>query len=305
MARTKKPTTKKKKSPRGGTKMGSKARKKASLTSKKVPKARAKSIKQRVKVRPGFIVVDTSTASGGVTYVREYDDPTPINNGQGLRTKLHTTKTVDNVDAVAALDALKKKADYACKKHCARTAFGWFADEVSLRALRREIAELRIEAQALNVAAAARGSERRVHIGIVAGELDVANVDTAREIARTIREVLVNVYNALRTGHVKKVVDKDGETVYKDELHAPLLKCKNLDRIAVGRAGDAVAIALERIPEAKKEVLERLKEGEEPAEIGADLDLGAIENAITWFEDDEIGAGSGATSDPVSEALKL
>jgi hypothetical protein len=287
--------------------MGSKPRKKPVQRAGKParPKVPNTEIGKRIKVRPGYLVVDTSTATGGVTYDREYGDEIKINNGQGVQAKLHTIKTVDHVEAVAALDALKKKVDYACRKHCARTAFGWFADEVSLRALRNEVAELQAEAVTLNTAAAAVGSQRRAHVGIVAGKLEVASAEAAREIARTIREVLSSVLGALRSGKVKKRTDKDGKVIDRDELHAPLLKCKNLDRLAVGLAGEAVKMALDRIPEAKKEVLEGLKRGEDPASIGAELDLGAIENAITWFEEDEIGAGTGASSSPVDEALRI
>lgn len=286
--------------------MGSKPRKKPGHAPKAArPKVPKTEISKRIKVRPGYLVVDTSTATGGVTYDREYGDQVKINNGQGIQAKLQTIKTVDHVEAVAALDALKKKVDYACRKHCARTAFGWFADEVSLRALRKEVEELQAEAVTLNAAAAAVGSERRAHVGVVAGKLEIASAEAAREIARTIREVLGGVLAALRAGLVKKRTDKDGKVIQKDELHAPLLKCKNLDRLAVGLAGEAVKMALDRIPEAKKEVLERLKKGDDPATIGAELDLGAIENAITWFEEDEIGAGTGASSSPVDEALQL
>jgi hypothetical protein len=273
--------------------------------SKRLAKVPNTAIEKRIQVRPGYLVIDTSTATGGVTYDREYDDdPTKINNGQGIQVQLRTVKTVDHVEAVAALDALKKKVDYACRKYCARTAFGWFADEVSLRALRKEIDELRAEAVNLNAAAAAVGSERRARVGIVAGKLELASADAAREIAYTIRETLAGVLAALRAGKVKRRV-KDGEVVAKDELHAPLLKCKNLDRLAVGLAGEAVKMALDSIAPAKKELLDRMKQGEDPAAVGAELDLGAIENAITWFEEDEIGAGTGATSNPVDEALQL
>jgi len=298
--------------------MGSKPRKKpvkrtatksastsSTVKSPKRPKVPTSSIQDRIKVRPGYLVIDTSTATGGVSYDRQYGEATKINNGQGLQATLQTVKTVDHVEAVAALDALKKKVDYACRRYCARTAFGWFADEISLRGLRKEIDELRAEAVTLNAAAAAVGSERRAHVGIVAGKLELASPDAAREIARTIREVLGGVLDALRSGHIKKVADSDGKVTQKDELHAPLLKCRNLDRLAVGLAGESVKLALARIPEAKKELLEAIKDGRDPEEVGAELDLGAIENAITWFEDDEIGGSNDDSERAVDEALQL
>jgi hypothetical protein len=258
-----------------------------------------------IKIQPGYLVVSTSKVTGGISYDREYGEELRINENQGVQISLHTVKTVDHVEIAAALDALKKKADYAFKKHCAHSAFNWwYADDVSLKALEKEIAELQREERVLNAAAKAVGSARRAHIGIIAGKIDVATPLVAAEIARTICDVLSDVIAAFRTGQVKRVLDDDGKVIQQNALHAPLLRCKNLDRLAVGTAGEAVKIALQHVPHVRAEIIEAIeKDGMEPAEAGARVDLEPFENAITWFEEGSIGTDL-VSPDEVAAALQ-
>jgi hypothetical protein len=253
-----------------------------------------------IKIRPGFIVRDCSTATGGVHYQRIKSEPKTINRGMGVRQEIRTTKTVDHAEAVKAIDALVKRADYACRTLCANTAFGWFADDIALRQLYKRFDELEAEAKVLNAAAAKVGSERQAHISIIAGKLELASPYTAREIARTVRNVLTDVFQALRTGQVKKK-KKGKKILVRDELHAPLLRAKNLDKLAMGPAGDAIKFALDRIPIAKKEILEQLRNGASPEDAGASVDLTVIENAIIWFEE----SLEESSYDPIRAALAI
>lgn len=260
---------------------------------------RKKAADRGFQVTPGWIVVNCSTAKGGIHYERTPLGEHKINAGKGLQSDHRTKKTVDHLEAVALVDAAVKRADYACKVHGANTALGWFVDDISLAALKADIALITAEATQANQVARAVGSKREAYINIVPLKLDLATESAAREIARTIREVLGGIITALRSGQVKK--SKDGKI--EDKLHAPLLRCKNLDRLAVGLAGEAVKIALQRIPEAKKEITEAIKNGDDPATVGAGLDLEAIENAISWFAENALGDGTN-TSAAIDDALR-
>lgn len=251
------------------------------------------------KVTPGYIVVNCSTAKGGIHYKRTPISEHKINAGKGLQSDHRTKKTVDHLEAVALVDGAVKKADYACRVHGANTVLGWYVDDISLAALKADIALIEVEAAQANQVARACGSKREAYISIVPLKIDAASEEAAREIARTIREVLGDVITALRSGHVKK--SKDGKI--EDKLHAPLLRCKNLDRLAVGLAGESVKIALQRIPEAKKEITEAVKNGDDPATVGAALDLEAIENAISWFAENALGDGTN-TNAAIDDALR-
>lgn len=251
-----------------------------------------------IQLKAGYVIVDVSSATGGVTYERELVSERTINAGQGQETNLSTKKTVDNLEAVSALDALVKQADYILRKHCARTIFGYFADAQKLEVIKAEIAELQAKADAVNYAARKVGCARRAYIGIVPAKLDIATPETAREIARTVRTVLGEVLAALRSGQVRK------KNNTRDELHGPLLRCKNLDMLAVGPAREMIRVALDQIPEAKKEIVELLESGASPEVAGREVNLGAIDNAISWFDEETFG-GSEIASDAVSRALAV
>lgn len=253
-------------------------------------------------LRPGYIVIDVSTARGGVTYRRTPIGEWAVNQGNGLQAEHKTQKTVDHCEAVAAIDAIVKRADYILKRNCAHTTFGWFCDEVTLQKVREEIRELQAEAAELNESARRAGSTRQATIGIVPAKIEIGE-DAVREVARTIREVLTEIRNALREGSIG--VSANAEHKAENKLHAPLHRALNLDRLAVGIAGDAVRHALNRIPVAKREIRDRIRHGDSPEMAGAAVDLGAIETAIAWFEEGGIDGMMGGLekSDPVQRAL--
>mgnify|MGYP001573285335 FL=1 len=233
-------------------------------------------------VRPGYVVVDTSTATGGITYVRRGIDKRAINHGAGIKTRHETVKEIDHVEAVAAVDAVVKAADYACRCLCTRTTFGYFVEATKLGELQEAFHGLRAEAERVNANAVRAGSQRRVHVGLVLARLEIGG-DAAIEIAHTIRSVLTEVHGALRRGAVKNAKG------LRNELHAPLLRCRNLERLTVGIAGEAVRLALRQIPVARGEILERLKAGDDAETAGAKADLGYIEAAVAWFEESQLG----------------
>lgn len=258
--------------------------------------------------RPGWMIVDCSSANGGIRYDRELLGEEPINRRRGLQVDHKTRKTVDNVEFCAAVDAVVKKVDYVLRKHCARTDMGWFADDVALGKVKAEVAEIDREAHELNTVGAKKAkSARRAKIRVVPLKLDLAKPEAVQEIAGTIRDVLSELRDALRAGDLAS-------------LHKLRIRSKNLDRLATGFQSDAIRFALERVPLAAAEIREAVKnatrgaknDGEDKdtiAEVGeaaakragAKVDIESIEAAIAHFEESPL-AGAEIDDGDVDEA---
>jgi hypothetical protein len=256
--------------------------------------------------RPGWMIVDCSSASGGIRYDRELVSEETINRGRGVQAEHHTRKTVDHVEYCAAVDAVVKKVDYVLRKYCARTEMGWFADDRILHKVKAEIVEIEKEAHELNTVAAPKAkSERRAKIRVVPLKLDLAKPEAVREIAGTIRSVLTELRDALRSGDIAS-------------LHKLRIRSKNLEKLAVGFQSDAIRFALERVPGAATEIREAIRNatraaqnsGESKSAIaeatetaakraGSRVDIESIEAAIVHFEDSVL---TGSVADIDDEA---
>jgi hypothetical protein len=242
--------------------------------------------------RPGWIIVDCSKASGGIHYDREpIGREKAINKGNGVQLDHKTRKTVDHVEVCAAVDACVKKVDYSLRKHCVRTDMGWFADDMALQRVKKEVNEIAEEADDLNTRAEKAKSKRRAKIRISPLRLDATQPETVAEIADTIRGVLGEIRDALRGGDIAS-------------LHKLKIRSMNLERLATGFQSDAIRFALDRVPTAANEIRDLVKvstrgvktnpkatdESVEKAinearkRAGAQLDLSIIEAAITHFE---------------------
>lgn len=250
--------------------------------------------------RPGWMIVDCSSASGGIRYDRELLKEKSINKGNGMQADHKTRKTVDHVEFCAAIDAVVKKVDYVLRKNCARTAMGWFADDHALQKVKAEVAEIQREAEELNTNAAKKAkSARRAKIRVVPLKLDLAKPEAIQEIAATIRDVLTELRDALRAGDVAS-------------LHKLRIRSKNLEQLAVGFQSDAIKFALERVPGAANEIRDAIKNAKRATQndggnkeaieeavnaaakkAGAKVDVDAIEAAIAHFMDSPL-AGSNA-----------
>jgi hypothetical protein len=242
--------------------------------------------------RPGWLLVDTSSASGGIRYDRELVKEKSINKGNGLQADHKTRKTVDHVEYCAAADAVVKKVDYVLRKHCTRTEMGWFADDQALAKVKGEIALLEAEAHDLNTNGAKKAkSARRAKIRVVPLRLDLDRREAVAEIVHTIRSVLTELRDALRAGDLAS-------------LHKLKIRSKNLDKLAVGFQSDAIRFALARVPVAANEIRDSIKTvvratrngggskedideatATAAAKAGAKVDLEAIEAALAHFQD--------------------
>jgi hypothetical protein len=220
-----------------------------------------------IKIRPGWIIRDLSTAGGGVTHGARVLRHRRLDDG-AIRTESRTSRTVDNVAICAALDGLVKRVDYALRKHCARATVGWFADDAALAHVQAEVAQLQDEARELNARAATAGSERRATIEVWPLRVDLTVTPEApRRIASAIRESLVEIRDAFREGRLS-------------DLHKLQIRTRNMDRLVTGFPSDAIRFALARVPEAVREVQAAVKRGRNERRCGRKVDLGTIEAAL-------------------------
>lgn len=231
--------------------------------------------------RPGFIIVKTTAARGGVQYDRQTVNITQHRDGSEEK-RLMTDIRRDNAKVIKDSDALVKKCDYAYKKFCTNTVFGWYADQAALSGLEEEFVKLREEADKINRVAKEVGSARRVHVGYVAAKL-VLDEYAAREIATTIVAALGRFIEALRAGDVRDV-KVDGRVVKRDQVRAAEIASGNLAKLAHGIPAQILQMAIDAVRPAKAEVIRLIDQGLTPEAAGKQVDLGAIENALFYFE---------------------
>lgn len=222
-------------------------------------------------VRPGYIVVDTSSCKGGVTYHRDRTEEREWREN-GVEREIHSTKQIDDKAVVKEGNQLVSAARYILRKHCAQTAVGWFCEDSALPALRTEVEEFEAAADAFNARARQTDSACRVTIGIVPIRLELDNHAAAEAIARTIRETLHQLKSVLRAGAL-------------DKLPPVLLRAKNLDQLAVGMQRDSIVFALDCVKAARKELREARKDGRDLEAAGRALDLAFVDAAIGVFTD--------------------
>jgi len=227
--------------------------------------------------RPGWILRDRAEAKGGVYYYRELIDEQL--DGDRLVSDHKTRKTVDNVTFVAEADALVKKVHYVLRKHCTRTELGWFADDACWAKVKAEVAILQDEAVDINRRAKAARSERQVTVNVVPLRLDLVQPEVVREIATTIRGIMVELLTTLRSGDITPI-------------HKLKIRSRNLEQLAVGIQADVIRFALDRAWQAASEIKQAMDAAPASAtqrrfklaqEVGRSLDLEMIEAAIEHF----------------------
>jgi hypothetical protein len=238
-----------------------------------------------VRIAPGYVVVNVSTAAGGVSYNRIVLAENP--EGEAIVTDYQTRKTVDHVELVKAIDHTVKDVDHALRILCVRTPFGHFVSMDKVETVRLKVAEIAARVHELNDAAEAAGSAHRGRVGVVTALLDIANPDNLRECHRVIRETLMEIHAALRRGDVRDEKNEDGDITRRHQLRPILIRARNLEQMALGLHGTTIKSALERAKTAKTEILAQIDAGVTPEDAGAAVALGEIETAIAWFEDED------------------
>jgi hypothetical protein len=238
----------------------------------------------RIQLRPGYIVVDCSKATGGVQYQQTehlIEKDGNVGGAEEIAT-WSTRRIVDHKQVVSDIDALVKRVDYLLRVHCSRAGWGWFADKDAAAKVRHGMDLLQEQADTLNRDARRLGSARRVHLSVVFAAIDVANESIAQEVYRTVLDNLQAIHDALRAGMAGSELDK------------LMLRAKNMGNVAVGITGTALTDALSRVPEWRAELRAAVKgtkdaNGLEPAKAGAKLNLDPLEAAIQLFSPFNLG----------------
>jgi len=253
-------------------------------------------------LKPGcFLIHDCSHVAGGISYSRERSNPQcpaclaelpagaaedgqacPHCGSAALQTTITTEKQVDHKIFVRDGNNLKQSAlKCVLRNHCASTQFGWVADPAALPALTEAYERLDRQARAFNQSAALAGSAVRVSIGFVPFEISADNSAAAEYIARTVREVCRDLFDALRAGQ-------------RGDLANLFRRAKNLDQLSTGAGQLAIVDALECARDARTKLNQTAREhktaapeaqARELAAMGAALDLDAIEVCIDSFTD--------------------
>lgn len=232
-----------------------------------------------IRLRPGFVALDCSRATGGVTYEQtRHAVITEATRANGTEVvSWSTRRTVDHKQVVADMDALVKRVDYLLRVNCSRAGWGWFADADAAAKVRHGMDLLQDQAEELNATARRLGSARRVHLSLILVPLDVTNSDVAQEIYRSVLATLQGIHECLRAGMVGSELDKH------------LLRARNMGNVAVGITSAALTDALGRVPEWRNEVRTAVKGGVDAALAGQTLQLDALDAAIQLFSPFTLG----------------
>ena len=226
---------------------------------------------RKIDLKSGFILLDVSSATGGVTYQREVLDERRTPDGEGTIKTWKTQKIVDHDDLVRKVDACAKRADYILRKHCSRFGRFWFADETQKQLVMADMDELRNQARLANTEASIGGCARRCYVSIVPTEINLAHEDAAREVAHTIQTTLGDMLNVIKSGDIGR------------PFEAVMLRMRNLEKLAVGICAESIVFAREESKEAKKIIREKLKLGQTPESAARAVDTSMIEAAIDLF----------------------
>lgn len=241
-------------------------------------------MKQKIQVRPGYVILSTCSATGGVRYARTHGDEQPIGE-DGIEQEIRSVKTIDHKEAVDRCNKIASAANHAVRKRTANSAFGYFATEQALKVLGEDLSQLSVEAEIANDFARSVGSARRVHVGIVPVEIDVANEDVAREVHRTVRVALTEIRDHLVAGEAH-------------ELKLALDRAVRIDTLVTGLASEAIRMALTSAKEARSELAKANKLREEGDAQAENVEVtrerviqnfsGAVDTALDWCSDERI-----------------
>ncbi len=218
-----------------------------------------------LKLQSGYIIIDTSTAVGGITYTRKQIKQRK--QGKGQVVTIHSVKRVDHKQLVRSSDAIVQAARYALRCRATNTQLGWFARGEQLDGIRHAFADLRIQATTINIRAERIGSKRRVRIGFVPLKLDISLPEALEEMQRTVTDLLTALLTTLRAGDVKG-------------LPKLFLRTKNLDQLVARSHRDMIVFAIENARVARGELNKAKAGGRSLKLAGRHLNLADIEDCL-------------------------
>ncbi len=228
-----------------------------------VPPEIAKAAKKfkALEIKPGFIVLTEFSKKGGVRFERE-EIRQEAYKKVGEEREWKSVKRVDNVEVFNGSRSLVSSAYYAMDRGAAITPLGYYVAEAELPALLDKVREVQAEVAKFNADAAAAKSERRVTVEVYPLEVKLDNAAVVGRIARSVRERLAALLDALREGN-----RQDFETAWEN--------CRNLEHLATGMQRSSIEFGLEAAKAAKALLLEELREqaekaGKKPKDLSAD-----------------------------------
>lgn len=225
-----------------------------------------------VKIKPGFVILDTTSVRGGVHRRRKEVESHSINGGDGLDETHEIRKIVDNVSAVEAAEDIGKAVDYWIRKNTIRTVMGPFCTPENLETLKEGMARFKAQESIVNANSAAVGSACRVYVGCVPVAIDVVSPEAVLEVSRSVCIVLEELSGAIKAGDIGSRFDGIWQ------------KTRGLANLAVGIQSDSIVWALDELKAARKEVKRRIKEmSQDPATAGSDIELPMTGSAIASF----------------------
>lgn len=238
----------------------------------------------RTQIAPGYIVINASSASGGITYERE--EVTEEAHRRGRVVSLRHTKRIDNEHSVRAIDAAVKDVDHILRTACVRLInVGHFATVDVLAAVEDRVAVLAQKVNRLNAEAIQRKSAHRGMIHIVTAMLDLTREGNRQIVYQTARDTIGELRSSLRIGDVVDDRDETGAIARRHQLRSILLRAKNLDALFVGPLQASVRNALDRVKTARVDLLKRITNGESPVDAGAAIDLTALDTVMARFDE--------------------
>lgn len=227
-----------------------------------------------VELAARWLVVNATSAGGGVSYVRQVTD-TDV-EGFGTKVTSMVVKKVDHEAIVKEMATLRNKIDYTFRKHATLVSFGFVGTDEQLAALKADIGPLKEEAVALNDRARMAGSRHRIHVAMMTARLASGDSATAaKAIAETICSHIADYKDAILSLDLSLV-------------KAIQLRARNLDKLAVGIPGSILAGAVDNVRVAVKTIREGLKAGDDPDVIRSRVDLTPCDVALSWFSVDNV-----------------
>lgn len=227
----------------------------------------------------GFFYVVEFSAKGGVAYRRLGEESKEIHDDESMTAEYATRKEVDHIGLQTWSRKIVNAAYNVMERYCSQTPIGYWISEDRAPKMLEELAQVKMEARKLNDVARDYKSRRRVSIEVYAVQVGEESLESsAIRLAQTVRERLQSLREDLFSGDLNAYA-----TSWK--------RAKNLPKLATGIQADAVVLALEAAREARASLVEALKDvplgwrQERSSDIGAKLNLDAIDSAIVLFTD--------------------